>query len=138
MHNLLNKPIIQLSMVLNLSFWTTTKHLLLKFMIPSQFINKSLLLNFKIINFFHKSKNDKLYLGTINQQNHVALINMALGRLEFATQDQLTNTYTIHKKFTLLLSACNQFKLCCCGKEENNGILGLSYQGQDKEHITKC
>lgn len=109
-----------------------------EFMIPSQFIDKSLLLNFKNNQFyFTNPKNDQIvFTGTINQQNHVANQHGSW-KVGIATQDQLTSTYTIHKKSLPAAVAAISSNYAVAERGKMTGILGLSYQGQDKEHITK-
>jgi len=108
------------------------------FLIPNQFIDKGLTLTFKGRNFLLVDpKNDQvIFTGIINQSNSIQNKHGSW-KISIFTKDSLTSTYFIHKKSlpAAVKSISSNYAVAERGKL--TGILGLNYQGQDKQHITK-
>lgn len=107
------------------------------FLIPNQFIDKGLTLTFKNRDFFLVDpQNDQIiFTGIINQSNSIQN-KYGAWKISVFTKDNLTSAYRIHKKSlpAAVNAISSNYNVAERGKM--TGILGLSYQGQDKQHIT--
>ncbi len=106
--------------------------------IPVAYLDKSLLLKFQQQSFSltNPETEEVVFQGALNRPVQVT---SALGNWKIAiyAQDQLNGNYQIQK---LSLPAAINLIAANYSVEEKGktiGILGLSYQGQDKVHITK-
>ena len=108
------------------------------FLIPNQFIDKGLTLTFKNRNFFLVDpQNDQvIFTGIINQSNSIQN-KYGAWKISVFTKDNLTSAYRIHKKSLPAAVNAISSNYTVAERGKLTGILGLSYQGQDKEHITK-
>ena len=108
------------------------------FLIPNQFIDKGLTLTFKNRDFFLVDpQNDQIiFTGIINQSNSIQN-KYGSWKISVLTKDTLTSAYRIHKKSLPAAVNAISSNYTVAERGKLTGILGLSYQGQDKEHITK-
>ncbi|MFV5594904.1 polysaccharide biosynthesis tyrosine autokinase [Acinetobacter junii] len=108
------------------------------FEIPQRFLDKTLVLNFKKDQFTLTDAvtNDTILAAPVNQLNTISNQN-GTWKIDIRTQDQLKTGYLIRK--LSLPAAVNNLSAnySVAEKGKLTGILGLNYQGQDKEHITK-
>lgn len=108
------------------------------FEIPQRFLDKTLVLNFKKDQFTLTDAvtNDTILAAPVNQLNIISNQN-GTWKIDIRTQDQLKTGYLIRK--LSLPAAVNNLSAnySVAEKGKLTGILGLNYQGQDKEHITK-
>ena len=109
-----------------------------KFEIPQQFLDKTLILNFKNAQFTltNAATNETILSAPLNQLNTIQNQG-GIWNVDIRTQDQLKTDYLIQKQS--LPAAVNSLSAnySVAEKGKLTGILGLNYQGQDKEHITK-
>jgi len=107
------------------------------FLIPNQFIDKGLILTFKNRNFFLVDpQNDQIiFTGIINQSNSIEN-KYGSWKISVFTKDNLTSAYQIHKKSLPAAVNAISSNYTVAERGKMTGILGLSYQGQDKQHIT--
>lgn len=109
-----------------------------KFEVPVYYLDKNLLLNFSGNKFTltDAQTNQILFSAPTNQEN-LHTTEHGTWKVAIYTQDQLKDTYNIQKMSlpAAMGSITNNYSVAEKGKM--TGILGLNYQGQDKEHITK-
>lgn len=109
-----------------------------QFDVPASFLNKNLLLNFKGQQFSLTDAATQQIVLTA-PLNQTKQLSNASGTWNVAiyTQDTLQDSYNIEKMSLAkaMNSITSQYSVAEKGKL--TGILGLNYQGQDKEHITK-
>jgi tyrosine-protein kinase Etk/Wzc len=108
------------------------------FLIPNQFIDKGLNLTFKNRDFFLVNpQNDQIiFTGIINQSNSIQN-KYGSWKISVFTKDTLTSAYRIQKKSLPAAVNALSSNYTVAERGKMTGILGLSYQGQDKQHITK-
>ncbi len=109
-----------------------------QFEIPAYYLDKNLLLDFdkQSLRLTDPDTEEVILTVPLNQANSVTG-PYGLWKVAIFTKDQFDSTYNI-KKLSLPLaikSISSDYSVEEKGKL--TGILGLSYQGQDKEHITK-
>lgn len=109
-----------------------------QFDIPSYYLDKKLSLNFKNNNFSLTDLNtDEIILtAPLNQLNQINT-KYGLWKLAIFSNDIFDTDYLVQKNS--LPAAVNTIlaNYSVAEKGKLTGILGLNYQGQDKEHITK-
>lgn len=109
-----------------------------KFEVPAYYLDKNLLLNFNANKFTLTDKKTKqiLFSAPTNQESQQTS-QQGTWKVAIYTQDQFKDTYNIQKMSlpAAMGSITNNYSVAEKGKL--TGILGLNYQGQDKEHITK-
>jgi tyrosine-protein kinase Etk/Wzc len=107
------------------------------FLIPNQFIDKGLTLTFKGRSFLLVDpKNDQvIFTGIINQSNSTQNKHGSW-KISVFKKDTLTSAYRIHKKSLPAAVNALSSNYTVAERGKMTGILGLSYQGQDKQHIT--
>ena len=108
-----------------------------KFEVPTYYLDKNLLLNFngnKYTLTDEKTKQVVFSAATNQESQHTS--EYGTWKIALYTQDQFKNTYNIEKMSlpAAMLSITENYSVAEKGKL--TGILGLNYQGQDKEHIT--
>ncbi|MEN8321687.1 polysaccharide biosynthesis tyrosine autokinase [Acinetobacter junii] len=109
-----------------------------QFEVPTYYLNKELTLKFENESFnLVDSSNDKILLTVpLNKSTQISSSH-GLWKVGIFTEDRLNKTYNV-KKLSLPAAASkisSNYSVAERGKL--TGILGLNYQGQDKEHITK-
>ncbi len=109
-----------------------------KFEVPADYLDKNLLLNFNGNKFTLTDPETEqvVFTGLINQESHLGS-EVGTWKVAIYTQDQLKDSYNI-KKMSLpaaMSSITENYSVAEKGKM--TGILGLNYQGQDKQHITQ-
>ncbi|MCU4504093.1 polysaccharide biosynthesis tyrosine autokinase [Acinetobacter sp. WU_MDCI_Abxe161] len=109
-----------------------------EFEVPAFYLDKNLLLNFdkQSVRLTDPDTEEVLLTIPLNQANHVAGPH-GLWKIAIFTKDQFDATYNI--KNSSIPAAVNALSLNYSVAERGKltGVLGLNYQGQDKEHITK-
>ncbi|HFF2644082.1 MULTISPECIES: polysaccharide biosynthesis tyrosine autokinase [Acinetobacter] len=109
-----------------------------QFNIPVYYLDKPLKLEFKDTNQFNLIHKDQVvFSGTVNKKN-VLSTNKGLWQIQINTQGEFNKqSYTLTK--LALLTAVNQFNSIynVAEKGKMTGVIGLSYLGQDPEHITQ-
>ena len=109
-----------------------------EFQVPTHYLDKALVLKIEKNNFILSDKStEKVILkGQINQKN---TLNTPEGQWAIAifTQDQFPHTYTISKLSTPAAINLLASNYAVAEKGKMTGVLGLNYQGTDKEHITR-
>lgn len=109
-----------------------------KFEVPADYLDKNLLLNFNENKFTltDVATQQVVISGPINQESQHSSAS-GTWKVAIYTQDQLKDSYNIQKMSlpAAMGSITNNYSVAEKGKL--TGILGLNYQGQDKEHITK-
>ncbi|MDC5566993.1 polysaccharide biosynthesis tyrosine autokinase, partial [Acinetobacter baumannii] len=106
--------------------------------VPEYYLDKPLKLEFKGTNQFTLAYKDQIvFNGQLNKKNTLNS-NKGLWQVQINTQGNLKNqSYTLTK--LALLTAVNQFNsiYSVAEKGKMTGVIGLSYLGQDPEHITQ-
>ncbi|OAL77396.1 polysaccharide biosynthesis tyrosine autokinase [Acinetobacter terrae] len=109
-----------------------------KFEVPAYYLDKDLLLDFNASKFTLTDKKTKqiLFSAPTNQESQYASAH-GTWKVAIYTPDPLKGTYNIQKMSLpgAMLAITKNYSVAEKGKL--TGILGLNYQGQDKEHITK-
>lgn len=109
-----------------------------EFNIPTFYLDKGLILKFEKNHFFLSDIETKaiIFKGQLNQKN---ILNTPEGRwiVSIFTQDQIAHTYTISKLSTPAAINALSASYSVSEKGKMTGVLGLNYQGTDKEHITR-
>lgn len=109
-----------------------------QFDIPKYFKNKNLLLSFddNKYNLTDAETNEIIFTAPLNQTSQIQS-RYGLWKVAIYSKDPLDSTYNI-KKLTLPAAVqriLNNYSVAEKGKM--TGVLGLNYQGQDKQHITQ-
>lgn len=109
-----------------------------QFDIPNYFKNKNLLLSFddNKYNLNDAETNEIIFTAPLNQTSQIQS-RYGLWKVAIYSKDPLDSTYNIQK---LTLPAAVQRILnnySVAEKGKMTGVLGLNYQGQDKQHITQ-
>lgn len=109
-----------------------------QFSIPEYYLDKPLKLEFKDTNRFNLIHKDQVvFSGALNQKN-VLSTNKGLWQIQINAQGEFKEqSYTVTK--LALLTAVNQFNSIynVAEKGKLTGVIGLSYLGQDPQHITQ-
>ncbi|MDV4339520.1 polysaccharide biosynthesis tyrosine autokinase [Acinetobacter baumannii] len=109
-----------------------------EFEVPTFYLDKNLLLNFdkQSVRLTDPETKEVILTIPLNQANHVAGPH-GLWKIAIFTKDQFDATYNI--KNSSIPAAVNALSLNYSVAERGKltGVLGLNYQGQNKEHITK-
>lgn len=108
------------------------------FHVPQKFRDRALELNFTEKQFtLTDIKTEEVVLkGSINQLNQSSTRD-GVWKVEIRTQDQLNDRYIITKQSLPAAMKSLLANYSVAEKGKMTGVLGLNYQGQDKEHITK-
>lgn len=109
-----------------------------QFNIPNYYKNKNLLLSFddNKYNLTDAETNEIIFTAPLNQTSQIQS-RYGLWKVAIYSKDPLDSTYNI-KKLTLPAAVqriLNNYSVAEKGKM--TGVLGLNYQGQDKQHITQ-
>ena len=109
-----------------------------KFDVPAAYRNKPLELRFNGNKFSLTDAETRqaVFSGAINADNRLQAAQ-GLWRIAIYTQDQLQDAYLIEKQSLPAAVDSILANYAVAEKGKMTGILGLNYQGQDKEHITK-
>ena len=108
-----------------------------KFEVPAYYLDKNLLLNFKANKFTLTDAQTKqiVFSAPINQES-LYTAEHGTWKVAIYTQDQFKDTYNIQKMSLPAAMASITQNYSVAEKGKLTGILGLNYQGQDKQHIT--
>ncbi|MGQ1114407.1 polysaccharide biosynthesis tyrosine autokinase [Acinetobacter baumannii] len=106
--------------------------------VPEYYLDKPLKLEFKDVNQFTLTyKDEVVFNGLLNKKN-ILNTDKGLWQVQLNTQGNLKDhSYTLTK--LALPTAVNQFNTIygVAEKGKMTGVIGLSYLGQDPEHITQ-
>ncbi len=109
-----------------------------EFEVPNYYLDKNLLLNFdkQSLTLTDPETEEVILTVPLNRANHVTGPH-GLWKVAIFAKDQLDATYNITN--LSLPAAVNSLSVNYSVAERGKltGVLGLNYQGQDKEHITK-
>ncbi|HGH3605242.1 polysaccharide biosynthesis tyrosine autokinase [Acinetobacter baumannii] len=109
-----------------------------EFKVPEYYLDKPLKLEFKDVNQFTLTyKDEVVFNGLLNKKN-ILNTDKGLWQVQLNTQGNLKDhSYTLTK--LALPTAVNQFNTIygVAEKGKMTGVIGLSYLGQDPEHITQ-
>ena len=108
------------------------------FDIPTAYLDKNLALSFQKQQFQLTDLATKqvLFSGLLNQPTQFSNAE-GLWKVAIYSQDQLQTDYIIQKKSLPAAVKALSTNYSVAEKGKMTGILGLSYQGHDKQHITK-
>lgn len=108
------------------------------FDVPNSYLDKTILLNFNNnkIDLIDKKTDELILSAPVNQ---LVKISNSLGnwKIGIFTNNQLRSSYLIKKKSLTSTVKGISLNYSVTEKGKLTGILGLNYQGKDKEHITK-
>lgn len=109
-----------------------------QFEIPAYYLDKNLLLDFdkQSLRLTDPDTEEVILTVPLNQANSVTG-PYGLWKVAIFTKDQFDSTYNIKKLSLPLVIKSISSDYSVEEKGKLTGILGLSYQGQDQEHITK-
>ena len=109
-----------------------------KFEVPAYYLDKNLLLNFDANKFtLTDAKTQQVvFTAPTNQESQHTSVH-GIWKVAIYTQDPLKDSYTIQKMSLPAAMDSITKNYSVAEKGKLTGILGLNYQGQDKEHITK-
>ncbi|PWB13307.1 tyrosine protein kinase [Acinetobacter sp. AM] len=109
-----------------------------KFDVPAEYLNKPLLLSFedKQFTLTDQKTDEVVFKGTLNQVNQ-SRSSVGTWDIGIFSRDSLNSSYTVRKMSlpAAVDSILENYSVAEKGKL--TGVLGLNYQGADKEHITK-
>lgn len=108
------------------------------FDVPNYYLDKTLSLSFKDQNFNLTDPTTKEVILTapLNRLNHVST-RYGVWKIAIFTKDTFDTHYLIQKSSLPAAVQAMNANYSVAEKGKLTGILGLNYQGQDKEHITK-
>ncbi|MGM1003316.1 polysaccharide biosynthesis tyrosine autokinase [Acinetobacter haemolyticus] len=109
-----------------------------QFDVPQAFLDKTLNLNFKADQFeLIDTQTDEILLSApLNQVNQLSN-RYGVWKLSVFSRDQLETNYLIRKRSLPAAVKAISANYSVAEKGKLTGILGLTYQGEDKQHITK-
>lgn len=109
-----------------------------KFIVPAAYRDKQLELHFdgNKLNITDPKTDQAVFSGSMNADNQLQT-PQGLWQVSIFSQDQFNDAYLIEKQSlpAAVDSILDSFSVAEKGKM--TGVLGLNYQGQDKQHITK-
>lgn len=109
-----------------------------KFEVPAYYLDKNLLLNFDANKFtLTDAKTQQVVFTAPTNQESQHTSAHGTWKVAVYTQDPLKDSYTIQKMSLPAAMSSITKNYSVAEKGKLTGILGLNYQGQDKEHITK-
>ncbi|WP_374667787.1 polysaccharide biosynthesis tyrosine autokinase [Acinetobacter sp.] len=109
-----------------------------KFIVPAAYRNKTLELRFQgsKISLTDPKTEQTVFSGSINADNQLQSHD-GLWQVSIFSQDQFKDTYLIKKQSLPAAVDSILVNYSVAEKGKMTGVLGLNYQGQDKEHITQ-
>ncbi|HGY1730690.1 TPA: polysaccharide biosynthesis tyrosine autokinase [Acinetobacter baumannii] len=109
-----------------------------QFEIPAYYLDKNLLLDFdkQSLRLTDPVTEEVILTVPLNQVNHVAGPH-GLWKVAIFTKDQFDATYNIKSLSLPIAVNAISANYAVAERGKLTGVLGLNYQGQDKEHITK-
>ncbi|MCH7309108.1 polysaccharide biosynthesis tyrosine autokinase [Acinetobacter sp. NIPH 1852] len=109
-----------------------------QFEVPQNFLDKTLRLklNEGKLQLIDSKTDEILLTAPLNQLNQLSN-RYGVWKINIATKDQFNTDYEILKRSLPTAVSAISANYSVAEKGKLTGILGLSYQGQDKEHITK-
>ena len=109
-----------------------------KFDVPAEYLNQPLLLSFEdqLFTLTDQKTDEVVFKGSLNQLNQ-GRSSSGTWNIGIFSRDSLNSTYNVRKMS--LPAAVNSIldNYSVAEKGKLTGVLGLNYQGSDKEHITK-
>ncbi len=109
-----------------------------KFEVPAYYLDKNLLLNFDANKFtLTDAKTQQVVFTAPTNRESQHTSTHGTWKVAVYTQDSLKDSYTIQKMSLPAAMGSITKNYSVAEKGKLTGILGLNYQGQDKDHITK-
>ncbi|QDK99232.1 polysaccharide biosynthesis tyrosine autokinase [Acinetobacter tandoii] len=109
-----------------------------KFEVPAEYLNQPLLLSFEgqLFTLTDQKTDEVVFKGSLNQLNQ-GRSSSGIWNIGIFSRDSLNSTYNVQKMSlpAAVDSILDNYSVAEKGKL--TGVLGLNYQGSDKEHITK-
>ena len=109
-----------------------------KFDVPAKYLDKPLLLSFedKQFTLTDQKTDEVVFKGTLNQFNQ-SRSSMGTWNIGIFSRDPLSSSYNVQKMSLPAAVDTVLQNYSVAEKGKLTGVLGLNYQGADKEHITK-
>ena len=109
-----------------------------KFIVPAAYRDKQLELHFagNKLNIIDPKTDQTVFSGSINANNQLQT-PQGLWQVSIFSQDQFKDAYLIEKQSLPAAVDSILENYAVAEKGKMTGVLGLNYQGQDKQHITK-
>lgn len=109
-----------------------------QFEVPAFYLDKNLLLNFdkQSLRLTDPETEQVILNVPLNHANHITGPH-GLWKVAIFTRDQLDTTYNIANLSLPIAVNAISANYSVAERGKLTGVLGLNYQGQDKEHITK-
>ena len=109
-----------------------------KFIVPAAYRDKQLELHFagNKLNIIDPKTDQTVFSGSINDNNQLQT-PQGLWQVSIFSQDQFKDAYLIEKQSLPAAVDSILENYAVAEKGKMTGVLGLNYQGQDKQHITK-
>ena len=109
-----------------------------KFIVPAAYRDKQLELHFagNKLNIIDPKTDQTVFSGSINANNQLQT-PQGLWQVSIFSQDQFKDAYLIEKQSLPAAVDSILANYAVAEKGKMTGVLGLNYQGQDKQHITK-
>lgn len=109
-----------------------------KFDVPAEYLNKPLLLSFedKQFTLTDQKTDEVVFKGTLNQVNQ-SRSSVGTWNIGIFSRDPLSSSYNVQKMSLPAAVDTVLQNYSVAEKGKLTGVLGLNYQGADKEHITK-
>lgn len=109
-----------------------------KFEVPAEYLNQPLLLSFEgqLFTLIDQKTDEVVFKGSLNQLNQ-GRSSSGIWNIGIFSRDSLNSTYNVQKMSlpAAVDSILDNYSVAEKGKL--TGVIGLNYQGSDKEHITK-
>ncbi len=109
-----------------------------KFIVPAAYRDKTLELHFNgaKLNLIDPATEQTVFSGSLNTNNQLQTAD-GLWQVSIFSRDQFKDSYLIKKQSLPAAVDSILANYSVAEKGKMTGVLGLNYQGQDKEHITK-
>ncbi|USE83220.1 polysaccharide biosynthesis tyrosine autokinase [Acinetobacter tibetensis] len=109
-----------------------------KFDVPTEYLNKRLLLSFedKQFTLTDQKTDEVVFKGTLNQVNQ-SRSSVGTWNIGIFSRDPLSSSYNVQKMSLPAAVDTVLQNYSVAEKGKLTGVLGLNYQGADKEHIAK-
>lgn len=109
-----------------------------KFIVPAAYRDKQLKLHFadNKLNIIDTKTDQTVFSGSVNANNQLQT-PQGLWQVSIFSQDQFKDAYLIEKQSLPAAVDSILANYAVAEKGKMTGVLGLNYQGQDKQHITK-
>ncbi len=109
-----------------------------KFEVPAEYLNQPLLLSFEgqLFTLTDQKTDEVVFKGSLNHLNQ-GRSSSGIWNIGIFSRDSLNSTYNVRKMSLPAAVDSILANYSVAEKGKLTGVLGLNYQGSDKEHITK-